>query len=378
MDELSDPALLWLALQNLPGVGGVQAGRLLDRAGSIAGLLEAPDVLLSSVMKPPSLHLWKQLQHARSQSQLAQKALRDRDYLAETGAWLLTRDSPDYPPLLREIAAAPPVLVGRGCIQALVSPQLAIVGSRKASPGGRALAHRLAGGLARAGLCVTSGMALGIDAEAHRGALAADGLTLAVQATGIDRIYPASHRKLAEAIQEKGAVLTEFPVGAAPKKDHFPRRNRLISGLGLGIVVVEASIKSGTMITARYALEQNREVFAVPATPGTPGAEGPNVLLKQGAALVEHVGDILDVLPIGTINPGLYREEDECPVVAQKSQENFTPVEEKLLCEMDKHPRPVDELVRQSGMDAAKVMATLLGLELKNAVLLVAGGYIRC
>ncbi len=209
---------------------------------------------------------------------------------------IITLRCSTYPPLLKEIPDPPLILYVAGSLDALALPQIAMVGSRKASPGGRAIAKRLAGDLTSAGYSVCSGMALGIDSESHHGALENQGVSVAVLGCGIDRIYPDSNKRLAQELVEKGAIVSEFPLGTPPKPWHFPQRNRIISGLSQGVVIVEAALKSGSLITARYALEQGREVFAVPGSLHNPQAKGSHHLLKNGAKLVENATDIIEEL----------------------------------------------------------------------------------
>jgi len=209
---------------------------------------------------------------------------------------ILTLHDPAYPALLKEIADPPPLLFVRGDPAVLSRPQLGIVGSRNPTPGGRSLAEDFARSLSRCGLVVTSGMALGIDAAGHRGALRGGGTTLAVAGTGPDRIYPARHRDLARAIVEQGAIISEFAPGTPALPSNFPRRNRIISGLSLGVLVVEAACRSGSLITARLAAEQGREVFALPGSIHNPLARGCHHLIRQGAKLVEDIEDIVEEL----------------------------------------------------------------------------------
>ena len=215
-------------------------------------------------------------------------------WLARDKANLVTMDGPGYPALLREIADPPPLLYVLGDPQALARPQIAIVGSRNPTAGGCRNAREFATALSRTGLIVTAGLSFGIDASAHRAALLAGGETIAVAGTGIDRVYPSQHRELAHAIAHQGAVVSEFPLGCAPQRENFPTRNRIISGLSVGVLVVEAGIHSGSMITARLAAEQGREVFAIPGSIHSPLSRGCHALIRQGAKLVENTSDVLE------------------------------------------------------------------------------------
>ncbi|MCI0655067.1 MAG: DNA-processing protein DprA, partial [Methylococcaceae bacterium] len=220
----------------------------------------------------------------------------DFEWLNQPGHQAITLHDSRYPARLKEIAVPPPLLFVSGDPALLSTPQLSIVGSRNPSPSGVGTARNFAAALSGAGLCITSGLALGIDASAHEGSLNAGGKTVAVLGTGPDRVYPARHKQLAWKIAEKGCLVSEFPPGTRPKACNFPRRNRIISGLSLGVLVVEAAIQSGSLITARLALEQGREVFAIPGSIHNPLARGCNALIKSGAKLVETAQDILEEL----------------------------------------------------------------------------------
>ena len=277
----------WLALALVPGIGPMQARRLAERAGGpeLACALSGPALRAAGL----DAALTGALPAAR------EAADHECDRLAQLGASLRAWDEPGYPERLRAIADPPLVLAVRGRLAA-DEPAVAIVGARRASAYGRRVAEELGRGLASVGLTVVSGLAQGIDAAAHRGALAAGGRTVAVLATGVDGVYPRWHAGLARDVVASGALVSEFPCGTAPLPHHFPRRNRVISGLALGTVVVEAAPRSGSLITARYALEQSREVFAVPGQVGVALHAGTNQLIQQGATLVGRVEDILDVI----------------------------------------------------------------------------------
>ena len=275
----------------------------------------------------------------------------------------------DYPPLLRDIHDPPASLHVLGDVSALARPQVAIVGSRRASAAGQRLAGELAAELVAAGLVVCSGLARGIDGAAHRGALDAGGSTVAVMATGIDVVYPPRHRPLAAALQAAGCLVTEFPHGTPPLPQHSPRRNRIISGLSLGVVVVEAAPASGSLITARSELEQGREVFALPWSPLHPGGRGCLQLLRDGAKMVETVQDVLDEL-----GP-LYRRHRECAAPADPPQQHGADWLLELFCA---EAVDVDSLVRACDRPVAEVLRALSALELAGSVERVPGGYARC
>ena len=274
-------------------------------------------------------------------------------------------DQPGYPPRLAQIADPPLVLLVEGDRAALDAPQLAIVGSRNASPAGRETAFAMAASLAGCGLVVTSGLAEGVDGAAHRGALAGGGLTVAVLGTGPDRIYPRQHAGLAGDIRQRGALVSEQPVGTPPRGFNFPRRNRIISGLSLGVLVVEAGTHSGSLITAHLAAEQGREVFAIPGGIHNPLARGCHALIRSGAKLVETVSDILDELPP---LPGA-----GVPATAPRDElgaANGNPV---LACLGDS-PVSIDVLVARTGLTVAEVSTMLLTLQMDGLVTALPGG----
>ena len=286
-----------------------------------------------------------------------------------SGAHVLTWDSPDYPSLLRQIPAAPPVIFVRGGFEPVDQWAVAIVGTRRLSAYGRLVAHDLATGLARNGITIVSGLARGIDGVAHRAALEADGRTIAVMGCGIDRVYPPEHRDLAHAIVAgQGAIVTDFPLGTEPSSANFPARNRLISGLSLGVLVIEAGERSGALITARFALEQDREVFAVPGNVNSPVSVGTNRLIQQGAKLVMGVEDILEEL-----NLRMASEQAAAQVVLPDSAE-----EAALLSQLSTQPLHVDDLGRLTGMPSYLISSTLTLMELKGMVQQVGGmNYVR-
>ena len=289
---------------------------------------------------------------------------------------IIAYDDPVYPSLLKEIYDPPLVLFVRGNVELLLLPKIAIVGSRNASVAGREIAHKLAGQLT-AQFVVTSGLALGIDAQAHLGALHQAGYTIAVVATGLDMTYPARHRKLQQdIIENKGLIISEFAPGIAPKAGHFPKRNRLISGLSLGVLVVEASLKSGSLITARCALEQAREVFAVPSSIYNLQAKGCHWLIKQGAKLVETIADIEeefeDVIS-DSLNLGRNNEKASS-IEKNEPQDLFN---DPMLASVGYEVTPVDMVVSRSKLPINVVLTRLTVLELKGLVSAVPGGYLK-
>ncbi len=307
------------------------------------------------------------------------------NWLARGDGHLLTSADAAYPALLREIPDPPPQLFVRGSVETLSLPQLAVVGSRNATPAGAETAHSFASHLAARGFCITSGLAEGIDAAAHRGALAAGGRTIAVCGTGPDIVYPRQHEALAEEIiASGGAIVSEFAPGTPVFRSNFPRRNRVISGLAVGTLVVEASLRSGALITARHAMEQGREVFAIPGSIHNPVARGCHRLIRNGAKLVETAADIVDELggllaslradePAGTaqftLNPLSGNADD-----AAGSDADYA----RLLASMAWDPVDVDTLVTRSGLTIGEVSSMLLLLEMQGSVRALSGGrYLR-
>ena len=354
-----------LALLRAPGIGPVAFGRLLATAGSARAALAAGGggvelaVAARAALRRPD---WA-------------GADRDLEWLAQGGHQLLQLGSRDYPPLLAACAGAPPILFLQGERALLSAPQIALVGSRNPTPGGRSAAREFAAELSRRGLTVTSGLALGIDAEGHRGALDAGGLSIAVMGTGPDRVYPARHLELAHRIAARGALVTEFPVGTAALPGNFPRRNRIIAGLALGTLVVEAAEHSGSLLTARCAAEQGREVFAIPGSIQNPMARGCHALIRQGAKLVENADHVVEELGpvLGALVEGLAAAD---PVAA--APEALDSQYQTLLELMGFDPVSVDSLVARSELTPGELSSMLLILELQGRVAAVSGGrYIR-
>lgn len=290
--------------------------------------------------------------------------------VAACGAQTLTIRDDYYPALLRAIPDPPPVLYVRGDISLLQEAHLAVVGSRRASAAGLRVAGTLSGQLAAAGLHICSGLAIGIDGAAHRGALQAGGKSIAVMATGIDQIYPLRHRKLALELEQVGALVTEFPPGMPPLRQNFPRRNRIISGLSLGVLVVEAALPSGSLITAGTALEQGREVFALPWSMLHPGGEGCLRLIRDGAKMVQGIDDILEELgPLSSLQQDMFTSDSNSAAgIAVKS---------RVLPLVGYEIVSLDELVQGSALPVAQVLAELSELELAGQIERCVGGYIR-
>ncbi len=283
---------------------------------------------------------------------------------------VITFNDANYPAQLKEIADPPPLLFVRGNPDLLSHPQIAIVGSRNPSSLGEETAFNFAKTLSRHGFVITSGLALGIDAASHRGALNAKGYTVAVTGTGLDRVYPARHKELATEIVNTGVMISEFPPGTTAKANHFPRRNRIISGLCQGLLVVEAAKQSGSLITARMALEQNREVFAIPGSIHNPLARGCNALIREGAKLVETTQDILEELN------QYYQQDDKITPITMESILDLE--QQTLLNHVMFSPTSIDKLVENTGESVEVISSMLLILELQGYLEATAGGcYMR-
>ncbi len=295
---------------------------------------------------------------------------RDLFRLSEQKAGFIPFNHPDYPPQLNHIDLAPLGLFYIGDRKLLATPQIAIVGSRLGSRSGNQIARQFASDLSAVGITITSGLASGIDSSAHRGALDVKEKTIAVMATGIDQVYPYKNRRLHQEITLQGLVVTEYPPGIAPRKSHFPQRNRIISGLSLGTLVVEAGVQSGSLITARLASEQGREVFAIPGSIHASGSRGCHYLIRQGAALVETVDDIL-------IELGLTRNVRQTTEVSPPIRSAIDPELNQLYELIDYSPCPIEQLISLSGLTADQVSSILIRLELQGLVSESIGGYQR-
>lgn len=364
MDDTSNALCWWLALWRTPGVGAITFQQLLQHYPS-------PEALFSEAKHRPDA-LPRLSDRSRSWLINPDWSLIEQDLNwldSDAQHHILCINDPDYPELLREIADPPPLLFVQGDVAVLQSTQLAMVGSRHASKTGQETAAAFAGELVRQGMVITSGLALGIDGAAHYGALMADGQTIAVAGTGLDKVYPARHQKLAEQIRQQGAIISEFPIGTQPHPGNFPRRNRIISGLSRGVLIIEAAIRSGSLITARQALEQGRDVFAIPGSIHNPLARGCNALLRDGAKLVETAADILEELGWG----GNFSGQN---LPWNNAKENLSLDEEygKLLTCVGFEPTAVDTVVIRSGLTAEAVCSMLLVLELHGLVENTAGG----
>lgn len=350
----------WLRLIRCPGLGAATLRILVERHGSACAALDAGRS--AWLEAGASSEAWE----AQSRVDAAQLDA-DLAWCAQPRRGLVTWNDPRYPSSLREIASPAPALFYRGDAELLAVPQLAIVGSRTATPQGLETAENFAQELARRGLAITSGLALGVDGAAHRGALAADGLTIAVCATGLDRVYPARHKSLAEAIEARGLLVSEFAPGTPPRPENFPRRNRLISGLSLGVLVVEAARESGSLITARLAAEQGREVFAIPGSIHNVMARGCHRLIRQGAKLVETAEDVLE--EIGDQVGSWLREVRSAPSTTRAPHRH-----QAVLDALGDAAQSLDELVERLGLGVDQLSAVLLELELEGLLASAPGG----
>ncbi|WP_405225594.1 DNA-processing protein DprA [Lentisalinibacter sediminis] len=367
MDEETEA---WVRLAEAPGLGAAEAAALVESFGSAARVAGAGRGALASrgldadtveaLLAPP-----------------AERMAHIAGWLAEPGHHLVSRHSADYPALLAEAAGAPLVLYVNGEPGLLSMPQLAVVGSRNPTRGGERTAFEFAAHLAASGLTITSGLATGIDASAHEGALSAGGSTIAVLGTGIDRVYPAANRHLAHRIAERGALVSEFPLGSPPEAWHFPRRNRIISGMSLGTLVVEAAQRSGSLITARLAAEQGREVFAIPGSIHNALARGCHRLIRDGARLVESADDIFaELAPLaGALGTRLGEPpSDTDSAAAGAAGAGRDGDYDKLLEALAWEPADMDTLIERSGLTIDQLSSMLLILELEGEVESLPGG----
>jgi DNA processing protein len=357
----SDPLAPWLRLILTPGVGPGQQRQLLAAFGPPEGIYAAGHSAIAAVIGGPAARTL--LDHDATPA--VEVAL---EWLSQPGNRLLTLGDEAYPAALLEIPDPPVALYVKGDAALLSRPSLAVVGARNATPQGEANAESFSRALSEAGLCIVSGLALGIDAAAHRGGLAGSGSTVAVIGTGADRIYPARNAALARQIAEAGVIVSEFPLGIGPLAHNFPRRNRLIAGLAQGVLVVEAALKSGSLITARLATDCGREVFAIPGSIHSPVARGCHQLIRDGAKLVETAVDILDELRLAPREAA--PQLDLAPVDDEGD-------EAQVIRAMGHDPVDMDALVQRTNLTAEALYAILLALELDGRVSRLPGGRLQ-
>ena len=347
----------WIAFNRVSGIGPTRLAALVEACGSVEAAWRAPI---------------QQLQAARLDRRALENLLDARRRLDPAAEYervqrasvqIVTLDDAHYPANLRQVDAAPPVLYVRGELSAADDLAVAIVGTRRASAYGREVAHNLAGECARAGVTVVSGLALGVDTVAHRAALEAGGRTIAVLGSGLDQLYPGQNRALADEIARQGAVVSDYPLGTRPEAQNFPPRNRIISGLSRAVAIVEAGQRSGALITAEFALDQGRDLYAVPGSILASGSVGCNDLIRQGAAPLLSPADLLAGLQVEQV--ALHRE--------MRAALPPDPQEARLLAHLSTDPQHVDDIVRQSALPFPQVSSMLAMMELKGLVRQVGG-----
>ncbi|MCF7969724.1 MAG: DNA-processing protein DprA [Methylococcaceae bacterium] len=344
-----------------PGVGSKTFLKCLDYYTPEQLFSESRETLLKLGLRDKSIDAIKKPDWQTVEQDLA--------WLEQPDNHILLFSDADYPTQLKEIPDPPPILFARGDVDLIHFPQIAIVGSRNPSSSGIQIATDFAHSLSTTGFTITSGLALGIDAASHRGALAAQGKTIAVTGTGLDRVYPATHKQLATDIVNNGVLISEFPPGTSAKANHFPRRNRIISGLCIGLLVVEAAKQSGSLITARMALEQNREVFAIPGSIYNPLARGCNSLIREGAKLVETTQDILEELAHLFQPPTI-----PAPSLPTSNRPSLDTEQQKLLNYIQYSPTSIDQMVTESGFSVENIASHLLMLEIQGYISPTNGG----
>ncbi|MBI2815498.1 MAG: DNA-protecting protein DprA [Acidobacteria bacterium] len=366
--DVNEEQINWLALRLVPGLGSRVALRLVNAIGSATGIFRASPTELEA------LGVQSHVVRNMAAGTVFEEAAKEAEQARQLGVAFINIRDEAYPPLLREIFDPPLLLYVRGDVTLLGGPSVGIVGSRRPTPYGRAMAQKLGGDLASRGLVITSGMARGIDSAAHQGCLEAGGKTIAVLGCGIDVVYPAENKKLFSTIMGKGLLVSEFPLGSFPAPQNFPIRNRIISGLSLGLIVVEAAQYSGSLITARLAMEQNREVFGVPGSITNKNSWGPHILIKQGAKLVQDWQDVVDELPAEVreriLHPLIANHATESVTGASVRAETLPPGEGAVydLLKVEEAVNIDEILTALPQLSSSEVLAALLELEFKGAV----------
>ena len=356
---MMEEILPWFFLKSVPGIGNYLFKRLIDGFGSPEQILAASDSELAAIEGMSRTRV-----HGLRVHRLPDRVRQDLHLVRQKDIRIVTMNDPDYPELLLQIPDPPPFLYLHGRLEQKTSA-IAMVGSRMATRYGVSVARRLSAELAACGLTVVSGMARGIDTAAHEGALMGGGRTIAVLGSGLDRIYPAENQRLADKIAQNGAVVSEFPLLTEPEPHNFPIRNRIISGMCYGTVIVEATKKSGSLITARLANEQNREVFAVPGSIQSFKSTGTHTLIKQGAKLVENAQDVLEEIAGAVF---LNNAQNEIRPRPANEPIELTPEENVVYRNLDPYPIHIDDLGRKTAMAPGKLSSLLLALELKGIV----------
>jgi DNA processing protein len=352
----------WIGLKAVPGIGNVAFRRLLERFDTPQAALKATPASLAGIRGMTSAII-----EAIKNAQWRRFAEEESRRLETSGARLVTYISSDYPKSLFEIPDPPPFLYVKGELRSS-ELSIAIVGSRRATSYGLMTTGKLSEALAAHGVCIISGMARGVDTAAHKGALQAGGRSIGVLGCGVDKIYPPENRPLFEEMANKGCLVSEFPLGTLPLAENFPRRNRIISGLSCGVLVVEAAEKSGSLITAQYALEHGRDVYAVPGNISFATSRGCNRLIKQGAKLVDCVEDVLEELPAYALPSA------DTPLFNPQARTfALTPKEAAIYELLARSPLHIDDIISQTELTAGEVSSMLLHLELKGAVIPLPG-----
>ena len=367
--------LAWKTLQAIKGLGNAALSRLVLRFGSPEGVQAASiqDLTVEGGISPSVANRI----HRKPETQVIQEFESERQSLEQGKYAIVTILDPIYPDRLKMIPDPPPLLYLTGNLLSADQQALAIVGSRRGTPSGRAITRQLSGNLASLGFTIVSGLAHGIDAAAHQGALEAGGRTLAVLGCGIDRTYPPEHANLRQQIESHGGVISEFPPGTPPRGRHFPERNRVISGISMGVVVTEAAVQSGSLVTARLAAEQNREVFGVPGPVNNIMSRGPHLLIKQGAKLVEGPEDILEELWPQLEHP--IREQIRAYAApSSPAPPELGHDEETLYNLISLEPAGLEDVISQTSFTPAEVISMLLTMEVKGIIRRLPGArYIR-
>ncbi len=368
---ISQPSILmrtevldFLILSLADGLGCRSANRLLEAYASPASILAAPQAELMGQ------GISESIVHSLQSQETRRKAELELGKCLQNGIHLLAQDDPEYPKLLKEIYDPPIILFVKGDVKCLNTPAVAIVGSRRATPYGVNTAERISRDLASRGVLICSGLARGIDTAAHRGALEARGLTIAVLGSGLNVIYPKENKRLVQQIEQQGCVISEFPLNAGPVPQNFPIRNRIISGLSLGVCLVEAAEYSGSLITARMALEQGREVFAVPGNITSRNSFGPNLWIKQGAKLVQDWQDIVEEFPRSLKEFFLFNPQEHQPAGQEGSTFGLLTEAEKAVLKWvpDDEAIHIDRLLDLTHLSSAELLSALLELEMKDKI----------
>lgn len=359
MKTSSDEILSWLGLYLISGLGNSAFRHLLGQFGTPDGVFKAG---FSELVKVNGIG--KEIARKIINRKFSSDPEEEIQKVDKNNARIITYTDPSYPKPLKELHSPPMLLYAKGRDLPVNQTFIAVVGSRNATHYGKKAAEKIGFGLARRGVGVVSGMAKGIDSAAHKGCLRGKGFTIAVIGTGIDQVYPATNQKLSEQIVENGTVISEFPMGSPPEPRNFPIRNRIISGLSRGVAVVEATRKSGSLITASLALEQGRDVFAVPGSIESFKSTGTHFLIKQGAGLIENSDDILEDLGLG------YRPvQQKCDFGGMSdTMPELNDSEQKIFSMLGDYPIHIDEIARQGGMDAGEVSSVLMELELRGLI----------